>query len=70
MQNRNGSIQKDLFESSKSQELNLRIKELDVLIKRALKESKYDQARILIQEQEQIIKGLVTRDEDKVNRKL
>ncbi len=62
------SIQKDLFESSKSRELNLRIKELDVLIKRALKDTKYDQARILIQEQEQIINQLVAQSETEENR--
>ncbi len=68
MPNRKVFIQKDLFESSKSQELNGRIKELDILIKRALKNSNYDQARTLIQEQEQIITELVSRDEIEMNR--
>ncbi|UCE07846.1 MAG: hypothetical protein JSW07_07385 [bacterium] len=69
MRNMNASIQKDLFDSSRSQELHMRIKELDVMIKRALKDSKYNEARALTEEQEQIIKELVDADESEVNRK-
>ena len=63
------SIQKDLFDSSKSQELQMRVRELDVMIKQALKDSKYNEARALTEEQEQIIKELVATGETEERRK-
>ena len=69
MRKDSGSIQKDLFGSSKSQELRMRVRELDVMIKRALKDSKYNEARAMTEEQEQIIKELVAIDETEVHQK-
>jgi hypothetical protein len=42
----------------------MRVQELDLMIKRALKDLKYDQAREWIQEQERIIQELVAAGED------
>lgn len=70
MRKNSGSIQKDLFDSSKSQELQMRVRELDVMIKRALKDSKFNEARALTEEQEQIIKQLVAADESEVNKNI
>jgi len=53
------AIQEDLFESSRFQELRRRVRELDLLIARALKKSDYDQAKEFTDQQAQIIQELV-----------
>ena len=45
MTDRHVGIQEDLFGSSKSQELRQRVKELDLLISKALKQDDYDRAK-------------------------
>ncbi len=69
MRNDKLSIQKDLFDSSRSQELYMRVQELDIMIKRALKDSKYDQAREWNLEQERIIQELVAAGDDPIKAK-
>lgn len=70
MGKRHVSVQKDLFDSSQSQELQMRVRELDVMIKQALKDSNYDRARTLIQEQEKIIKELVAADDSEADQNI
>ena len=53
------SHQKELFGSSRIQELQERIRELDVLIAKALKHNHYDKAKVLSDEQKGIIQELV-----------
>jgi len=53
------AIQEDLFESSRFQELRRRVRELDLLIARALKKSDYDQAKEFTDQQAKIIQELV-----------
>ena len=53
------AIQEDLFESSKIPELRRRVRELDTLISRALKQANYDRAKELTEQQKAIIQELV-----------
>lgn len=53
------SHQKELFGSSRIQELQERIHELDVSIAEALKTNRYDRAKVLSDEQKDIIQELV-----------
>jgi len=63
---RKNRLQEDLFEESQIHDLGNRVKELDVLIARALKEHDYAKAREWTQEQEQIIRQLVEMGETDV----
>ncbi len=59
MKNSRVTLQEDLFESPGPKELRRRVKELDELIARALKENDYEKARELTGQQEAIIQELV-----------
>lgn len=61
------AIQKDLFESSRVPELRRRVRELDTLISRALKQANYDQAKELTAQQKAIIQELVELGETEIN---
>lgn len=52
-------FQENLFESSRDQELQRRVKELDVLIARELKKNNYDRAKTLTEQQKRCIQELV-----------
>lgn len=53
------AFQENLFESSRDQELQRRVKELDVLIARELKKNNYDRAKTLTEQQKICIQELV-----------
>lgn len=53
------TVQENLFEVTGPRQMRRRVKELDVLISRAMKQDKYDQARDLTQQQADIIRKLV-----------
>lgn len=53
------TVQESLFEITGPRKMRRRVKELDVLISRAMKQDKYDQARELTQQQADIIRKLV-----------
>lgn len=55
--------QEDLFEKSRSRELQIRVKELDYLIAQAMKRSDFNQARELTEQQKSIIQELVAMGE-------
>jgi hypothetical protein len=55
--------QEDLFEKSRSRELQIRVKELDYLIAQAIKRSDFNQARELTEQQKSIIQELVAMGE-------
>ena len=60
---RRNAFQEDLFETPRTQELQRRVKELDIKIARALKKNEYEQAKALTHQQEQIIQELVSLSE-------
>ena len=67
MTHRRVGIQEDLFESSKSQELRQRVKELDLLISKALKQDDYDRAKEYTEQQKRFIQELVEMGEAEIN---
>ena len=56
---RKNAAQKELFETSRAEELDRRVKELDKLISNALKRNDYEKAKEWTNEQESIIQELV-----------
>lgn len=61
------AIQEDLFESSRVPELRRRVRELDTLISRALKQANYDRAKELTEQQKAIIQELVELGDAEIN---
>lgn len=61
------AIQEDLFESSRVPELRRRVRELDTLILRALKQANYDRAKKLTEQQKTIIQELVELGDSEIN---
>jgi len=61
------AIQEDLFESSRVPELRRRVRELDTLISRALKQANYDRAKELTEQQKTIIQELVELGDAEIN---
>ncbi|GEM_PF-817798 len=59
VRNNRSSYQQDLFGVSKSSALKERVRELDRLIKRALRKKNFESANEFIREQERIIRELV-----------
>jgi hypothetical protein len=53
------TVQENLFETTGPRQMRRRVKELDMLISRAMKQDRYDQARELTQQQADIIRKLV-----------
>ncbi len=62
------AVQEDLFESSRFQELRRRVKELDLLIARALRKSDYVRAKELTDQQSKVIQELVALGEGEIER--
>jgi len=60
------AVQEDLFESSRLQELRRRVKELDLLIARALRKSDYVRAKELTNQQSKVIQELVALGEGEI----
>ena len=60
------AVQEDLFDVSKPQTLRRRIRELDVLIAKAMKWNDYEQAKSLTEEQKGFIQELVVMGETNV----
>jgi hypothetical protein len=58
------SIQEDLFDSSRHQELQRCIRELDIQIAQEMKQFNYEKARQLTEHQEQLIQELVIMNEN------
>ena len=63
------SQQKELFGSSRIQELQERIRELDISIAEALKNNRYDKAKVMSDEQKGMIQELVELGESESNKK-
>lgn len=61
------AIQEDLFESSRVPELRRRVRELDTLISRALKQANYERAKELTEQQKAIIQELVELGDAEIN---
>ena len=57
--------QGNLFGTSRVEEIRKKIKELDILINKAMKSKEYAQAKSLTEEQERLIQILVSGNEDK-----
>ena len=66
MKNPRVAAQENLFGSSRSREMWSRVKELDTLIARALKENDYDRAKKLTDQQARLIQELVVLGESGV----
>ena len=58
------TVQESLFEVAGPRQMRRRVKELDVLISRAMKQDRYDQARELTQQQADILRKLMEISED------
>ena len=63
------SWQKELFGLSRIQELQERIQELDISIAKALKNNHYDKAKLMSDEQKDIIQELVELGESESDQK-
>jgi hypothetical protein len=59
MRRRRKEFQEDLFESSETQEMHRRVRELDTLIAKAVKAKNFDDAKALTDQQEQLLQKLM-----------